>query len=206
MSPLEAALYRPVAWKVSKPKRQPFYKTVTASKQRIYRQVIEKLPTGEWRVMRFVLNRWFRHEGRNVAPGYEAIADGIGYTVRQVRRLVDTLTAKGFITVSGGVGRGNRKHFRVDLWAILSALAPSLLESEKGDISTAPYKQELKIGRRWYWFAGIVGRSANFAWRLARSLNFDKRHTSLPDPSQPQITDTLIANLGWDRGYEAAEA
>lgn len=200
-------LTAPVNWLVSKPKKQPFYKTVTASKMRLYRKLIEMLPTGEWRVMRYLLNRQFRHEGRSIAPGNEAIGEGIGYTVRQVRRITNTLIEKGFLKVTGGgVGRGNRRSFWVDLWAILKAFAPDLLEPVKGDISSRAYNKELLIGRKWEWFAGVVGRSANFARRLVRAIRMDERETKWEDHSRPRITDTLIASLGWATGHQEAEA
>lgn len=204
MTPLEASLTRPIVWFVSKPKRKPFYKTVTGTKQYLYRKLIEKLPVGEWRVMRFLLNRWFRHEGRAVAPGNDGIGDGIGYTERQVRRITNSLLVKGFLrVVSGGVGRGNRRAFHVDLWAILQAFAPDLLVEEKEDISGGAYKQELKIGSKWEWFAGVSKRSANFIRRLARALGMNK--PCGPDVSKPLATkpNPLIAKTSGSRRHEA---
>lgn len=161
--------------------RQPFKLSITASKRRFYRNLIAiNLPIGEYRAMKWLMERWWRHEGKGapLAPGYEAIAAGIGYTVRAVKRLIAKLVERGFIVVVfGGVGRGNRKRMAVDCKAIRDAFAPGLLREEKGTNGDGAYSKGTKVAPSWVWFSGLWGRCDRFREGFARALSLESRES-----------------------------
>jgi len=161
--------------------RQPFHLSLTATRRRLYRNLIAvNLPTGEYRAMKWLMERWWRHErkGAPLAPGYEAIAAGIGYTVRAVKRLIAKLVERGFIVVAfGGVGRGNRKRMAVDFKAIREAFAPGLLREEKGTNGDGAYSKGTKVAPSWVWFSGLWGRCDRFREGFARALALEARES-----------------------------
>lgn len=195
-------------------RKQPFYLTVTASMQQFYRNiVIGNLKGCEQLILRRMMNLWFRHchKGAPLAPGYQEIADWSGYSVRRIKTIMAKLIDKGFLVLAyGGVGRGNKRHFAVDLTAIHETLAPGLIEpkpaSVKGEISAGAYNKELLIGRAYRWTAGLVGRCSNFQRRFVLAIQADKRATWRKYVETTRITDTLIASLGWATGHQEAEA
>lgn len=55
-------------------------------------------------------------DGNNVFPGLELLAYKTGYSERQLRRVLSSLEERGvIIPVSGGVGRGHRQQYSIDL-------------------------------------------------------------------------------------------
>jgi hypothetical protein len=58
------------------------------------------------------------HEGNNVYPGLDLLHYKTGYSERQIRRVLDDLEKAGIIIpISGGIGRGQKQAYRIDMTA-----------------------------------------------------------------------------------------
>jgi len=85
------------------------------------------------------------HEGGNIYPGLDTIAEKTGYSRRQVIRITQELVSGKFLTVSArGIGRGRPVHYRLGKSVKMSpfklrgAERRVTFETKKGDIAMSP--------------------------------------------------------------------